>query len=141
MTDLELSRFEARIVPEPNSGCWIWIGGRTPKGYGRVQVDWKRKEAHVVAYRHFVGPVPAGLQLDHLCRLPSCVNPTHLEPVTCRVNLLRGATLAAANAAKVTCPSGHTYDRITSRGGRGCRRCQLRAERAYRDRRRTKTIA
>jgi hypothetical protein len=141
MTGRELSRFQSRVDPEPNSGCWIWVGGRTKKGYGRIQVDWKRKEAHVVSYKHFVGAIPPGLQLDHLCRLPCCVNPGHLEAVTCRVNLLRGATVAATNAAKTTCPHGHPYSHTDVSGGRRCRPCELRAERAYRDRRRARVVA
>ena len=86
---------------------------------------------HRVAYEAAVGPIPEGLQLDHLCRNTLCTNPAHLEPVTCRENLLRGNTLQAANAAKTHCPYGHPYAgenlrvrRLKSGGlGRSCREC------------------
>ena len=71
-------------------GCWRWLGARTWDGYGRVWHDRRSARAHRVTYALLVGPVPAGHVLDHLCRVRDCVNPTHLEPVTVRVNTLRG---------------------------------------------------
>ena len=83
--------------------------------------------AHRYAYEELVGPIPEGLQLDHLCRNRSCVNPDHLEPVTCRENLRRGETLNAANLAKTHCPAGHPYAgenlSITAKGFRECIEC------------------
>lgn len=97
--------------------CWIWTGGRTSGGHG----------PHVDVYELLVGPVPRGLDLDHLCRVPPCVNPAHVKPVTRRENLLRGDTLTARHAAKTRCPAGHLYDeantRIDKRGSRICRAC------------------
>lgn len=60
-----------------DEGCWVWNGGVNRDGYG----SYTRFPAHRVAYEWLVGPIPAGLQLDHLCRTPACVNPHHLEPV------------------------------------------------------------
>ncbi len=76
-------RIRSKFVPEPNTGCWLWTAG-SQFGYGRIwQNDTKRMAlAHRVAYEILVGPVPDGLQLDHLCRQRCCVNPAHLEPVT-----------------------------------------------------------
>jgi len=79
--------------PNGDDGCWEWTGNMR-KGYGRfsLTVAYKTKRdvpAHRVAYETFIGPIPDGLQLDHLCRNKGCVNPKHLEPVTCRENLLR----------------------------------------------------
>lgn len=116
-----LVRF-ARKIYVHQDGCWLWSGTITSRGYGQFVRGGRREPAHRVAYEVAVGPIPDGMQLDHLCRERSCVNPTHLEPVTCRENLLRGETLAAKNVAKTTCPSGHTYDRREG-NRRRCSKC------------------
>jgi len=114
------------------SGCWVWPGATFRKGYGNVSVlnpDGTRRNAglHRVVYEALVGPIPAGLVLDHLCRTPACCNPAHLEPVTQRINLLRGETIPAARAAVTHCPRGHEYTventRVSSRNQRYCRAC------------------
>lgn len=91
-----IERFLEKVEVDP-SGCWLWTAKRNSKGYGIFWTGPKTKEragtwnrAHRVAYRLFVGPIPDGMLLDHLCRVPGCVNPDHLEPVTNRENLLRG---------------------------------------------------
>lgn len=75
------------------------------------------------------------MQLDHLCRNRGCINPDHLEPVTCRENLLRGQTFQARNAAKTHCPHGHGYDegntRFNKDGSRACRSCERKRARKY----------
>jgi len=102
-------------------------------GYGRINVNQRPRSAHVLAYEWLVGPIAEGLQIDHLCRRRECVNPAHLEPVSQRVNLLRGETLTARNAAVTHCPAGHPYDdENTYRrpdGSRKCRTCHRDAER------------
>lgn len=72
--------------------CWIWLKCRVKNGYGRAGVPGTRlvRYAHIVVYERTKGPVPTGLQLDHLCRQRASVNPDHLEPVTQAVNLRRG---------------------------------------------------
>lgn len=89
------ARFDTLSMPEPMSGCTLWLGSTTERGYGRFTVDSQRRglAAHRVAYELFVGPIPAGLELDHTCRTPQCVNPNHLEPVTHAVNCRRAAVL------------------------------------------------
>jgi hypothetical protein len=109
--------------------CWPWMGARNAWGYGRFDPGTRHQRgAHQVAYELTVGPVPEGLQLDHLCRNRTCVNPAHLEPVTCKENLLRGNTFQARNAAKTHCSHGHAYAGtnliIRPTGGRRCRRCR-----------------
>ena len=111
MTPGELRRFEAKVSPEPNSGCWLWTGCLTTGGYGMLQLDGGRipKYAHRLAYEHHVGLIPEGLQIDHLCRVRSCVNPSHLEPVTQRENGLRGESMAAQQARQTHCIHGHEF--------------------------------
>ena len=70
--------------------CWIWAWGITGRGYGAIRVDGKTKSAHIVYYEEANGLVPQGYQLDHLCRVRACVNPNHLEPVSCATNIRRG---------------------------------------------------
>jgi hypothetical protein len=95
--------------------CWIWLGSKNHDGYGRFNLDrCKRPLAHVFAYEDVFGPVPEGLELDHLCRVHQCCNPHHVEPVTRRENLLRGNTVTAENAAKTHCPRGHPYDLVNT---------------------------
>ncbi len=86
----------SRYIPEPNSGCWLWLGELNSAGYGRIsQGNNKigkrvRSLAHRVSYELAKGPVPEGFDLDHLCRVPCCINPDHLEPVTRSENNRRG---------------------------------------------------
>ena len=126
-------RFERHVERVTETGCWLWIGNTDRKGYGRF-FDLARRHgvlAHRWAYVRFCGAIPAGLTLDHLCRTPCCVNPWHLEPVSNRENSLRGATVAAKNAGKATCPDGHPYTTIVERGKtrRRCMTCQRAAVR------------
>lgn len=118
------------------SGCHIWKGYTSAKGYGR----YGRKQAHVYAWERANGhPVPQGLELDHLCRNPSCVNPDHLEPVSHYENLLRSPlTLAGRNIRKTHCASTHPYDEKNTyrwRNKRFCRTCLRENGRAFRQRR------
>lgn len=109
--------------------CWLWEGALTDDGYGRVSTDVpdaRSVGAHRASYELARGPIQAGLHLDHLCRVRHCVNPAHLEPVTCAVNIARGET-GAAEARKTHCRYGHAYDaRNTYRNAKGhryCRKC------------------
>lgn len=125
-TDL-LDRLSNRFTV--GDGCWEWTAGRTGGGYGAIMVEGRQSTAHRVVYEVFVGPIPIGLDLDHLCRNRGCVRPDHLEPVTRRENLLRGETLAARHAAKTHCDAGHelTVENVYERKdkpGRMCRECR-----------------
>lgn len=106
------------------NGCWIWQGSVHPtERYGSVFVDGRPVGAHRFSYEAFVGPIPDGLHLDHLCRTRSCVNPQHLEPVTLAENNRRAPS---ANGAKTHCRNNHPYDEANtyrSSNGRSCRRC------------------
>lgn len=118
-----------------DADCLRWTGYRTDKGYGYINVDGKSKGVHRAAYEALVGPIPAGLQIDHVakrgCKFRDCTNPQHLEPVTGRENVLRSTGIPAQNAAKTHCPQGHplTLDNIQKwqfkyRGVRACRTCK-----------------
>lgn len=100
-------------IDKQRNGCWIWTGAKWGHGYGQIseQCDGKRvlRVAHRVAYEILIGAVPAGLVLDHLCRVRSCVNPAHLQPVTPAENTRRGAGASTINAKKTHCPQGHPY--------------------------------
>lgn len=118
------------------SGCWLWTAALTMPGmggaggYGRIRLNDRGTShalAHRFSYERLVGAVPDGLQLDHLCRVRRCVNPTHLEPVTPRENTMRSSSFIPDNAAKTHCDSGHAFDRknthVDSKGHRVCRTC------------------
>lgn len=116
-------RLDRLSIPEPMSGCVLWMGAWSVDGYGHVKVDGGVKVAHRVAWEIVNGPIPAGMELDHICRVRSCINLAHLRMVTHRENVLYGDGLAAIAARKTACPEGHPYDVVSNRGGRYCRRC------------------
>ena len=117
--------------------CWLWLGA-TSNGYGQFRTEGPSVKAYRYAYEFCVGPIPEGLTIDHLCRVRHCVCPDHLEPVTHRVNCLRGQSPIAANARKTQCLQGHPYDAentyITPAGARDCRLCKRDALRRSRQR-------
>lgn len=119
-------RMSAKIAPQPCpdpglSDCWFWQGAVQSKGYGSVGHQGRVWSTHRLAYELLIGPIPDGLQIDHLCRNRRCCNPAHLEPVTARMNLLRAVR-------KESCVRGHEYtpeNTIPKKGGsqRNCRTC------------------
>lgn len=82
--------FDHFYIPEPNSGCWLWFGATTERGYGVVVANGRSIRAHRISYETAKGQIPEGLVLDHLCRVHCCVNPDHLEAVTQLENVRRG---------------------------------------------------
>lgn len=105
-------RIEKYIIPEPNSGCWIWLGGMRSKkdGYGGHKWNGKMWRTHRLVYTLLRHPVPTTLHIDHLCRNRICCNPDHLEVCTPAENISRGQGVAPNNARKTHCPNGHPYD-------------------------------
>jgi hypothetical protein len=124
-----------RNVTADDNGCWNWNLYVSPStGYGFLTTGGRRHLAHRVSYESLVGPIPDGLQIDHLCRNRRCVNPEHLEPVTGSENCNRAPVHVAHNRAKTHCPNGHPYDEAnTGRTGRYqhryCRACARAANR------------
>lgn len=111
--------------------CWIWLGCKRPLGYGQFNMGrdhaYRLEYPHIISYELVNGPVPKGLELDHLCRIPPCLNPSHLEPVTHAENLRRGWW--ALHKPKTHCNYGHLYDAantyINSKGYKECRICRI----------------
>lgn len=130
-----VERLDFHSMPEPNTGCVIWLGATDRNGYGFTTRDKRQVRAHRASYECNRGPIPDGLVLDHLCRTPSCINPQHLEAVSAQVNTMRGYACTAVNARKTHCIHGHLLagDNLMPprHGWRICRACRN----AARDRR------
>lgn len=114
--------------------CWLWKGGKDPRGYGIFWAGGASRRAHIWSYEMFTGPVPEGLELDHFaCDREDCVNYRHVQPATHWVNTLRSGNPAALNALKDKCPEGHDYDegntRVNGQGARECLKCRRRQQR------------
>lgn len=99
-------RIRNNVLVESDTGCWIWAGKKNRQDYASITIGGKTVAAHRASYEAFVGFIPAGLVIDHLCRTPACVNPEHLEPVTQWENVVRG-TGYRFNARKTHCLLGH----------------------------------
>lgn len=133
MMDTMPERISRRITRTPQ--CWSWIGPVNSSGYGNARYCGRVEGVHRIAYLVWIGPIPEGMEVDHLCRMRRCVNPDHLELVTRRENNRRVASLTTQ------CPNGHEYDEentnIRHRKGwvlRECRKCSRARNREYRRR-------
>lgn len=127
-----LTRFEGLYKINPKVSfqgepCHIWTGSVTEDGYGMFSWAGRKVIAHRWVYEAIVGPIPEGLELDHLCKNRGCVNTQHLEVLTHNENLRRSNTVGARNRDKSHCPQGHAYtdENIYSyKGKRYCRACR-----------------
>lgn len=126
-------RFWAKIDKDGPGGCWIWLGVRASQGqgYGRRTINGTKVYVHRWAYERFVGPIPDGLTIDHLCRNSLCCNPDHLEVVTGRENTLRSENPTALHARQTHCLRGHPFDDNNTyryKNRRICRTCAREAD-------------
>lgn len=123
------ARFHKHV--DKTDGCWEWTGTKQANGYGAFYENGRVLRSHRWSYEHHVGPIPDGLQIDHLCRNRACVNPAHLEPVTALEN--------ARRAMRTHCVNGHEFTPentyIPADGKRYCRECRRRRVREQRERR------
>ena len=116
-------------VGEAPTGCWYWLGYVGSNGYGYIKVSGRLLLTHRYAYELFRGPVPTGLELDHLCRNTTCCNPSHLEPVTHAENVRRGVSGEAnrrRQLARTHCARGHEWTSENTKQTprqRKCRTC------------------
>lgn len=156
MKPTETERFWAKV--NKTSTCWLWTGCIQGNGYPRFRAGGRTVYAHRYSYVLHKGPIPAPLQLDHLCRTPACVNPDHLEAVTNRENTVRGGAPAKAKTTvhiaqrhavawyrgKTVCAQGHPYDaantRYSVRGTRYCAQCGRDRARDYGRRKRAEGL-
>lgn len=135
-----IDRFWTKV--DETATCWLWTGALDSHGYGSIAMGGERS-AHRLAWKLLRGPIPDGLTIDHLCRVRRCVNPSHLEPVTMRVNTLRGNAASAINATRTVCVNGHPFDETNTRVRRGrwgdvrdCRACDRVRAAQYKTRKR-----
>lgn len=139
LSESDITRFLAKVDSSDKFGCWGWTAGRR-RGYGNFWISNKNIPAHRISYQIFCGTIPEGLHIDHLCRNKGCVNPAHLEAVTCRENILRGVGPSAKHAKKTHCNRGHPLkgDNLyrTPDGRRNCRTCLRLADKKRRMRER-----
>lgn len=137
LTSADIARFWVKVIKK--EGCWEWTASLDPDGYGQFWLNGRPIRAHRVAYTLLVGPIPEGMEIDHLCRNRACVNPApdHMEVTTHAVNTLRGTSPQAVNARKTHCSNGHPFDKsntYTQGGRRHCRACNAARVRAYNER-------
>lgn len=133
-----IDRFMAFVVPEPNSGCWLWMGALFKgKQYGMFCVSRNRRtvQVHRWSYEYHHGPIPRGHVIDHKCRVKGCVNPDHLRAVTPRTNVRENNdSVCTKNAAKTHCKRGHPFDKkntVLIKDGRDCRACRRLRRKAH----------
>lgn len=116
-----LVRFMSNTYVDEND-CWLWVGKLNATGYAAFSVNGRPTMVYRWSYEAFRGPIPVGLYIDHLCRVPRCANPTHLEPVTQQENLRRAYN---SRALRTVCPRGHEYTpENTYTSAKGCRSCR-----------------
>ena len=126
-TDDQKKLLSDRSIPEPNSGCLLWLGPVNSKGYGQINHLNTTLKVHRVAYEVANGKIPDGLTVDHLCKVTCCVNPLHLEAVTIVENVKR-SSVGKKMAERTHCNHGHPFEvhgwMKKSNGYRRCAECE-----------------
>lgn len=126
--------FNTKWIPEPNSGCWLWLAALDIGGYGKFSTNRRSMQAHRIGWNLYRGPIPPGMMLDHMCRTRSCVNPDHMRIVTPFENSVENSLgPSALNYQKTHCTHGHPFSgenlkvyanpKLPGRFYRYCRAC------------------
>jgi hypothetical protein len=130
VSKIDRNRFISHINQMPH-GCWIWKGSPDRCGYGQMRLNGKRPMAHNISWWMFVGEIPKDKEIDHICEVRLCVNPTHLQALTHKENVNKGKGLGAVNTRKTHCKQGHPlsgdnlrYDKGRYGMRRNCKTCQ-----------------
>ena len=134
-TEEQTERFFKFI--DKTESCWNWTGFKNAQGYGHFRMKDHVYKAHRVSYLIKYEKIDSDLYIDHLCRNTSCVNPSHLEQVTHKENIIRGDGITASNARKTHCKYGHeftpenTYQKSMGRECRTCKKLMMREFRKH----------
>lgn len=135
-----IDNFNKHWILDIETGCWLWLGSLNKYGYGQFLFNNKTLKAHRFSYEYHIGPIPDGLVIDHLCRVPECVNPNHLEAVTQQENVQRG--IGNPNKNKTHCKNGHEFTDentyVDKNGSRYCRECKREWSKKYREKKKRK---
>lgn len=147
ITSRQYKNFLAKI-DKKESGCWEWLGFIDKDGYGGVGIYSKgvakHYRSHRLSYLLFVGEIPLNYHIDHICKKRSCLNPTHLEPVTPAENVNRSDSLTNLNKLKTHCPRGHEYAGenlyVDRNNKRSCKSCLSIRDKEYKAKRRKENV-